>query len=265
MRFDLALLELLLMRSVILSFLLIIPKLWADCAWPTDLRTIPHEHFVELGLEAKEGIAEFFANSDLPLNFSNSEFRSYVLSKINPDPWEILKKQEAIFGKHFPNFVKRFEMVIQGELGKIEPIHCIEALLLERHWEKQGPLKISEYGASIFGKGNQINILFRSEDEPTVPQLEEELALYGKLKSDGWSFLMHIHNHPFFFENSTGDVAGTTIPSGDAGKDEDGGFGDVGTFIRWNANFGLEGFRITNGFSTITGNVRDISLLKTWN
>jgi hypothetical protein len=59
-------------------------------------------------------------------------------------------------------------------------------------------------------------------------------------RKQGWNLETHIHNHPFFFKNPYGDIAGTILPSAT----------DVSSFKSMADSYRLRSAIITNGFQS---------------
>lgn len=163
------------------------------------------------------------------------------------DPYALLKRQQALFVRvGYTEFLPRFDLVIAK---KIHPISLLEQALLEFHSQvMKKPLfkSYSEFGANVLVKDNKIAIVFTSnESDAVVPDSKARQEALQKFLQQGYRYKFHIHNHPFNLDNPSGDIGGTTIPSGNQQ------FGDVGTYLYEAKNLGLENAWITNGFSSL--------------
>lgn len=173
-------------------------------------------------------------------------FQAWVAGQVNPDPIFLLRRQRALYAQHFPTVLGIFDAIIQRQVGEIEPIDCLASMLLAKHFEFRGGYRVpTEFLARMLVKGDKVRVFFVSNGEAMVNTTAAEEARFATALANGWSYKMSLHNHPFVFDNPTGDIAGTLIPSGDRES------ADIGTYLRERARHGLKGSAITNGFHTI--------------
>jgi hypothetical protein len=187
-------------------------------------------------------------------------YRNWVVAQTNTDPYFLLERQREIYARvfglqKFPDY----DLIIENKIGKIRNMNCLESLLLAEHTRKFPLEKYSnEFTATILERDGFLKIYFISDivdkhgGGPSMKPIQK--AIYSDL-SQGWKAKIDLHNHPFFFKNPTGDIAGTTIPSGNAKS------GDVLVFMESIRKMGLESATITNGFSTIELDAANITEL----
>jgi hypothetical protein len=174
------------------------------------------------------------------------EFQSFVAARTYVDPLDLLKRQSQIF--HDMNLgyeAQRIDAVIAGKLGSITELGCVEGSLFTQHKTGRRPESETEFAAYVFEKqsikGTHLKIYHVDSDGASVSfpkRLDEEL-LANMLS--GWTFLVHLHNHPFLLDSDSGDIAGTTVPSDP----------DMITYGVMADLYGLQNAWITNGFNTI--------------
>jgi hypothetical protein len=178
-----------------------------------------------------------------------------VSARTDVDPYFLLKKQKEIFKKvGFAKLLPRFDLALAQ---KISEISFLEEILFELHSEKiQKSLFVSysEFAANILlGPKGELAILFISNSQDaSVPDTELRRKVLKEYLAKGYRYQIHIHNHPFNFNNPD-DMGGTTIPSGDAH------WGDVGVYLLEKQKYQLENAWITNGFSSLHIKAADFS------
>lgn len=179
-------------------------------------------------------------------------YQQSIQLKTSVDPYFLLTRQM----KFYPGEQSlKHQAVIDKKLGQIEPMNCLTALLFIEHSQKF-PVEdlATEFIALILERGKYLKIYFLSHNlgngQAPLPSL-----VYSELKQDlkeGWKYKISLHNHPFMFNISTGDIGGTVIPSGNKS------YGDVHFFLQEVQHFDLQEVWITNGFNTIRLNQRDL-------
>jgi hypothetical protein len=173
-------------------------------------------------------------------------YRAWVASNIdNYDPYHLLRKQRDIFMRYYPDIAANYEFVISKQVGTIRDPNCIEKLLFAEHAKgiPEGSRE-SEFRAYILKHptlGIKVYLGLSRVGNGTAPPFEAIEPIMARDLEKGFRLLYDIHSHPFFFNNPTGDIAGTTIPSTP----------DIVTFKREKLSYGLEGALITNGINVI--------------
>jgi hypothetical protein len=188
------------------------------------------------------------------------DFKAHIESLVPIDQNVLLKRQRAIFQKHIPSYVPRYNTLLNGEAGKIRPINCIESALYDHHMRDLPADDVeTEFAASILKSrnGNKLKIIFTSSDKQYVygARFQKLLALTKKQKLKGYKLVYFLHNHPFFLEPGKIDIAGTVIPSGDST------FADVSLFLKLDKEYGDYKAVITNGFDTFSIKSSDVHML----
>lgn len=181
-----------------------------------------------------------------------SQLQAHVAKYVTTNQIELLKRQRQHFARMGEDGAKRHDKIINGEVGEIVAMRCLEALMYETHLQHQAPVyRTTEFNAMILSRGDQrrFYVVVGSDTNGSAPGIPE--AIFAATK-DGWQLDTHLHSHPFFLSNlPKGDVAGTTIPSGNAR------YGDLESYIRWRDTYKLKAAVITNGFNSYLLDVRE--------
>lgn len=185
--------------------------------------------------------------SDLSIRSTASgyeAFRSQVLARIAPEPFALLKRQRRIFERaRMTGELFKFDILLEGRAGIIREISCLESLLLAEHLgaHPERPELETEFSAFILERAGALRVYFQSGRKLSTPDPKPALERIARDLVDGWRVLSLLHNHPFAFENPSGDMSGTTIPSRQ----------DADVFVYFAGELGLEQAWITNGFNTL--------------
>ena len=170
-------------------------------------------------------------------------YKQLIRSVTSVDPYYLLNKQRDIFQKLFPKDAQKMTSILEGDFGQIFKGGCVENALLDHQVKNFGAS--TEFLAYIFQKkvNGKLQYKLRVITQNTVyvggkPQFQ---SLVDKDLSDGWQLIIHLHNHPFFLKNSSGDIAGTVVPSGP----------DINTYIALSKTLNLQEAWVTNGFNTL--------------
>lgn len=174
------------------------------------------------------------------------EFQRFVTARTSVDPLDLLKRQSQIFhDRNLAQYAQRIDAVIAGQFGHIADLGCIEGSLFTRHRTRRGQNIETEFAAYVFEKrdaaGTYLKIYYVDSEGLSVGFPKSlDVELVANVLS-GWTFLVHMHNHPFLLDNEVGDIAGTTVPSDP----------DMTTYRMMAELYGLQNAWITNGFDTI--------------
>lgn len=219
----------------------------ADCAWQTNLEPL---RFAQNGdvdyLIIDEPTNPEFWQPTKSIKIIQ-KYQKSVIAKIDPDPFVLLRRQRAIYAAaKFEDHLAKFDKVINGTVGTIRDAHCIELLLFAEHAKRfAGTFFSTEFNALILKNetSKRTKIYYGSEsvksgEGPSLSNFNEEIRQDIR---NGYTMMYSLHNHPFMFDNQTGDIAGTTIPSDP----------DIRFYIKMKNKFALENAIITNGISTI--------------
>lgn len=240
-----------------LLFALLPIQAFSNCEWPQSTSSSSHGQWLEFEVDSASFLSHLRDSYDLPEDFANSEWRQSIISQVDVDPISLLNRQREIFRQALPGYLPAYDRVIDGSFGQISSIHCLEGLLYLEHWRQQSPMLPSEFETLVLQNQATTRVLFFSTPDLGISESGRD-ALIKESLQQGFLFMLHIHNHPFVMDNPSGDIAGTTIPSGDQES------GDVSFYGEMHRNYGLEAFRISNGFSTISVGEEQFSVLKNW-
>lgn len=139
------------------------------------------------------------------------KFQTTIAARL-PANWQaLLRRQRALFRKH-----GRGTALIDWVLAhprQVRPMNRMQAMLFLTHWRDEKPLK-REFQAFVLRRNGLWRVYYTQSDERSAwPHSPQVKALLAKDLQAGWTLFAHVHNHPFFFDNPTGDIAGTTVPS----------------------------------------------------
>lgn len=177
-----------------------------------------------------------------------ADFQKQVRARVDVDPYFLLKRQRVIFDQAgIKELLPRFDLVLQQDLVAMS---FLEQIFFELHAEKmQKPLfqSFTEFGLNVLKgpRGDLILIFISNSEDATVPNSGIREKILKKYLAKGYKYKIHIHSHPFIFDNGGRDIGGTILPSGIDG------FGDVPVYLKEKKNFKLENAWITNGFNTL--------------
>ncbi len=235
------------------------PSLNAECAWQTSFDPLyePESEDTIYQVIDEPMNPEFWMLSK-PSEPILDDYRKWVEAKINPEPFALLQRQRNIFAASlFKDHLPKFDKIITQEVGLIRDANCIELLLFAKHAKRfpRGEVD-TEFNARILENDatKRMKIYFASGHHkdgmaPSLSRFNDETRQDIK---NGFRVVYALHNHYFCFENETGDLAGTTLPSDP----------DIQTFTAQKDKFGLEKIGITNGISSIEMPTDDFQKLK---
>ena len=187
-----------------------------------------------------------------------ARYRAWARARADVDPRALLRRQEKLYRRLGVRDADKIHRVLDGEIGRIESINCLEALLFTEH-EARYPVEAgaTEFLAFILRKDGRLKAYLLSHGDTNGVSPSGELVR-GRLREDraqGWILLANLHNHPFQFDNPSGDIGGTTVPSGDSS------YGDVSVFQSGVSEYDMRGAWITNGFDTVRFDAADVAAL----
>ncbi|MBX3039640.1 MAG: hypothetical protein KF789_02890 [Bdellovibrionaceae bacterium] len=147
--------------------------------------------------------------------------------------------------------IRNLSKVINGSIGRIRPLRCIEGLAF-REYLRIADLRShpQEFQAIFMEKDGVIAMLgdfYRKKPSDIVGTMPSAATLKYKaqLEQKGWVFHAHLHNHPFDFTNTYGDIGGSLAPSDP----------DLEIYLSQKPRYAL----ITNGIETIEIPQKDFS------
>ncbi|MCR4295972.1 MAG: hypothetical protein NUW21_10585 [Elusimicrobia bacterium] len=237
--------------------LLALPAAARACAWPSPPRILPGAPgaFI-LAWTAPAAPLLADAPSRPP---ALTAYRDWARARTDVDPRSLLRRQLELYRRiGVVDGRMKLELVLSGGIGRILPMNCAEALLFAEH-EARFPVETTatEFLAFILEKNADLKVylISRGGKAGTAPSGDEVKEDLARDAAEGWTMAATLHNHPFMFDNPTGDIGGVLVPSGDAR------YGDVGAFKRWRAGSGMRSAWITNGFDSLRLDGRDIDAL----
>ncbi|MBI3558212.1 MAG: hypothetical protein HY074_18250 [Deltaproteobacteria bacterium] len=189
-----------------------------------------------------------------PAGETYTAFLAWVRAGVDPEQTALLERQRKIYAQAgMPEEVKKFDLILKHQAGRIHPSHCLEQLLFNEHLVRQKSVAAqTEFAALILTRGTDLKIYFTSGFQMSPPTLSRFDDVLTADLATGWSLTSLLHNHIFFFGNAPGDIAGTTIPSNP----------DVETFLNYARRFQLKEAWITNGIDSITMTAREFELFR---
>lgn len=183
-----------------------------------------------------------------------ARFRDAVRARLGSDlePGALIERQRAIFAGIAGAMRGEAEIsqhVLDGQLGRIAPISCLEAML----WKWQDaryPMLThpTEFGAYVLRRPGAVRVYLSSDDRVGQRMRATVRDLVRVDVGAGFRLVAHLHNHPFLFDRVVGDrmwttpetqrdVAGALAPS----------MSDVGFYRALFANDSLGEAWVTNG------------------
>ena len=148
------------------------------------------------------------------------------------------------------------ELALQGEVGEIAPITCLDALLFAYQNARVSQLeRPTEFLASVLRRdaadGPRLAVVFGAGSEMYPPKWVYGFDVVDAYRDAGWRWLYVLHNHTTQ-PNGERLVLGTPTLS----------TSDVQLTRGLAAERGLEGARVTNGFLTFSAPYGDLRRLR---
>lgn len=148
------------------------------------------------------------------------------------------------------------DLAYSGEVGTIQPITCLDALLFAaqdaRFSELDHP---TEFLASVLRRGvaddARLVVVFGAGNEMFPPKEVYGFDVVDRYLADGWIYWYALHNHTIQ-RNGESLALGTPVPS----------TSDVQLTRNLAAGRGLEGVRVTNGFYTFSASVDGLAAFR---
>lgn len=212
-------------------------------------------------------------------NFEINKFKDWLafeLPNINVyDQKELLERQRKMYAgdrehdldsNFYQQYLKRYDLLLGDELGDLTTLSCFEHLLISFHEQQRpGALKDSEVGAFV--------LLDHSFDQPlfltyiilskgySVPKIDTFPYILEKLSDGPYEYWLNFHTHPFITNNASGDIGGTTVPSGSTIRQGAvDSWGDLGNYQRGYQEHQLTHAWISNVFTTLRILAKDAEL-----
>lgn len=177
-------------------------------------------------------------------------FRSSVAARTDVRQDSLLRRQKKFFDR-MPSERQRYEKILSGSVGRLRPVSCLESFLHDNHLRRfSGETEFAAYVLTRKGSRDAV-VLVLSQRTDGVSMNDFLWEILKKHRHQGWKVAMHLHNHPFFFNNPYGDIAGTVLPSAP----------DLETYVEGRRSFGLESAVVTNGFDSFELSAAEFSRL----
>jgi hypothetical protein len=148
------------------------------------------------------------------------------------------------------------ELAQSGEVGRIEAITCLDALLFAYQNARVPELtQPTEFLASVLRREvegrTQLAVVFGAGGELFIPKAVYGFDVAGDLVDQGWDYWYGIHNHTL---QRNGDRLALGRPALSTS--------DVQLVRNLAADHGLRNARVTNGFYTFSASAEEFSLLR---
>ena len=168
-----------------------------------------------------------------------AHFKKKVQERTKTDFKFLLERQKTFF-KNFPEETKRFNKALAKKIGRTRGVSCLENFLLDNHLRTfSAETEFSAYVLTKFDSDQALVVIYTQLKNGTVANAPIS-ALVENYRKQGWNVESHIHNHPFFFKNPYGDIAGTILPSS----------ADITAYKELGESMRLRSGMVTNGFET---------------
>lgn len=196
-------------------------------------------------------------------------FRQRVTQRLGAgvDPRSLIERQRAIYAvapAEWRGEATNASLVLDGRVGRIAPIGCLEAMLWKWQAARYPMLEHpTEFGAFVMRGNGRVRVYLSSADlvgqkvrAPVTERLQRDARA-------GFRLFAHVHNHPFLLDRVVGDrmwtlevtkddVAGALAPS----------MTDVQFFRNFHDSSGLEEGWVTNGIHTARFSAREFTTLQ---
>lgn len=184
----------------------------------------------------KSSLADLSTSSQF--NYA-AHFKRKVQERTKTDFKYLLERQKPFF-KKFAKDTERFNKALAKKVGRARQVSCLENFLLDNHLRTfSSETEFSAYVLTRFDSDQAIVIIYTQLKNGTVANAPVMNLVEGYRKQ-GWNVESHIHNHPFFFKNPYGDIAGTILPSS----------ADLDTYKQHGESLKMRSAIVTNGFET---------------
>ncbi len=145
------------------------------------------------------------------------------------------------------------QLVHSKTIGKIRPINCLEAQILEYQLSRYPLLNHpTEFHAFILinDSSNLVRVYFAASDQPWPPKPKVILEAVKNDLNYGWTLNYHLHNH---YEPKSNHYLGILAPS----------MTDAQYFLFLSEDYNLKNAIITNGYNTVEIKSKEFEKFKT--
>ena len=142
-------------------------------------------------------------------------YRSWVGDHVEHTDWQSLYLAKIAFNQQRGISTRLYERILQGmEHVTVEPVSMLAAYLLAIHHAQHGRTSYSEFAALVYEKGGKLLVLYQDSAQPAASTNHRTLQERAtEAEKRGWKLRVHLHNHPFNFNNAAGDFGGRPAPS----------------------------------------------------
>lgn len=168
-----------------------------------------------------------------------AHFKNTIQKRTKTDFAFLLSKQKPFF-KNFPEEIQRFDKALSKSVGRVRGASCLESFLLDNHLRTFS--SETEYSAYVLTRPDEQNAIVVIYTQIKNGTISDQVVtnLVDGYRRQGWNVDSHIHNHPFFFKNPYGDIAGTILPSS----------ADLTSYREMSDSVKLRSAIVTNGFES---------------
>lgn len=229
-----------------------------SCAWPTPPKIIREAEGAVL-LEWQFPDAPIYSRQVIPPDSAYLAFRAAVradsadLRRPVADPPQ--PKNEAEAANWLDEDVNH-ELAQSGQVGRIEGITCLDALLFAYQNARVAELtQPTEFLASVLRREvegqRQLAVVFGAGDEMFIPKSVYGFDVVAEFVAQGWEYWYGIHNHTLQRNGDRVALGNPTLSTS-----------DVQLVRNLAADHGLRNARVTNGFYTFSAKAEEFSLMR---
>lgn len=163
----------------------------------------------------------------IPAGKAESDYVTWVKDHHPPSPEAALRKsielRESFLREHgdiagaesFKREISNVRKILAGT-GRLRAMSCLESLPFREQLgfaDLRG--RAFEFMASVYEKDGRYRLVanFNRQSNGGAGPSKAATKEGQTLTKAGWSLAIHLHNHPFSFENPYGDFGGTLVPS----------------------------------------------------
>jgi len=148
------------------------------------------------------------------------------------------------------------DLVFDGAVGSINPISCLDALLVSRQASRVSEIDHpTEFLASVLRRetrtGPDLLVVFGAGSEMYPPKDVYGFEVIRHFRAEGWSYWYAIHNHTI---QKNGVLLALGVPAPSAS--------DVQLYRSLGKEMGLDSLKITNGFYTFSASVSELGAFR---
>ena len=171
---------------------------------------------------------------------------------IADEPVARTDQERAIWAKERANG----ELAHSGQVGRIAPIQCLDALLFAWQHQRYSQLdRPTEFIASVLRKSagdtDQLLVVFGASDQMFPAKAFYGFDVVDRYRADGWQFWYVLHNHTVQKNGERWALGNPVLSSS-----------DVQLMRNLAAGRGLQSARVTNGFYTYSAQAAEFSRLQ---